>query len=122
MKGAVEGLAVAVDSNSGQRLSDDVTRVDVGDLGEWQPFIGKPLAVSGIATHIPDGTNRATVWSLRIAAEASSFVIALGEWTGTRPEYLPDSIVAIFDEAVARAYVIPDNPVSAWGIDWPAHI
>jgi len=72
-----------------------------------------------MGSHVPFETDRATVWSLRFEkSDGAKVVIALGEWTETGLQYLPYGLVAIFDEAAARGFTIPDNLGSARGYDW----
>jgi len=120
MSGRVEGLSVELLSEASYHPDHAlIRRLDVSEFTQWQPFLGRPLFLRGIATHVPDGTDRATIWSLRFESSGEAkVVIALGEWTRAGPEYLPDTLVAIFDEAIARSFRIPDNPISAWGVDW----
>jgi hypothetical protein len=119
MDGLIEGLCLEVRSEPVNASSDDlIAAIDVTGLQEWGPLVGRPLRLTGLATHIPSGTNRATVWSVRFeSTNAANVVIALGEADGPSLGYMPDNILAIFDESVARAFFIPGNSVSAWGAD-----
>jgi hypothetical protein len=120
MAGANEGLYAGLLSQTKRDPDPALLRqLDVSELPQWKPFLTKPLMLRGMASHVPFETDRATVWSLRFeTSDGAKVVIALGEWTETGLQYLPDGLVAIFDEAVARGFTIPDNPGSAWGEYW----
>jgi len=120
MAGYVEGLSAQIVSKAATKPDPALLReLDMSGSSRWRQFLAKPLFIAGFATHVAPDASEATIWSLRFASkQGPEVVIALGEWTKVGPSYIPDNLLAIFDEAVARSFTIPDNPVSAWGLDW----
>jgi hypothetical protein len=116
MEGFNEGLAVA--RGTPAPLADrHVTGLTVSDTVEWRRIRGSPVTAVGLAWHVPNENCPEAVWALRLMlGDALSLVIALGEAHEVRQiTYMPDSLVVIFDEAVARNYHIPASVQSSWG-------
>jgi hypothetical protein len=68
------------------------------------------------AFHVPNEGCPEALWAMRLDFSGGrSAVVALGEMAGDSLGYLPDGLVAIFDEAEAREYRIGSSAQSAWG-------
>jgi hypothetical protein len=120
MAGAVEGLSLSVRAVGDTASPTNLTQtIDATELQQWRSLVGRSLNLDGAAVHLPEEGDHVAVWSVRLSAgQSESVVVALGEATEQGLAYLPDSLVVIFDEEIARSYLIPSgvppNPVSAW--------
>ncbi|MEV6646135.1 hypothetical protein [Amycolatopsis sp. NPDC051371] len=93
-----------------------VDAVEVGELPEWRPLLGRKIVRVGTARHVPWEGRPLVLWALRIEFEGDlSVVVALGEIRQGVAAYLPTSVVVLFDADQARAYVVPSSETSAWG-------
>jgi len=118
MEGVCEGLAVGISSAAGVDRGALVRAFDVTLLDPWQLRSGSAIVEVGAAWHVPAEGCRTTLWSVRLTFESGAGVtICLGEQrAGVGLCYMPDSIVAIFDESVARSFRIPASDTTAWGV------
>lgn len=91
-------------------------RLDVSSEPEWAELRGKTTTGVALAWHRPCDEALEAVWSVRLRFDRTSVVIALGEAAHDRQTicYIPDSLVVIFDEVVARSY----EPLSSQGSSW----
>lgn len=115
MQSFEEGLAFGEASQADTR---ELRRLDVTDAAEWQQLLHRRIVGVATAWHVPSDEASEAVWAVRLAFEGSrAVVLALGEADrdSSRLHYMPDSIVVIFDESVARAYEPPASIGSSWG-------
>ncbi|MEU7927102.1 hypothetical protein [Micromonospora sp. NPDC049107] len=116
MQGLNEGLGVGLltDSLAGEFGSVDF--LDVSATPEWRPLLGETIANIVGAFHVPNEGCPEALWSMRFDfSHGRSAVVALGEMSGDDLGYLPDGLVAIFDETEARAFTVGSSAQSAWG-------
>ncbi len=94
-----------------------VVASDVSDHERWRPLVGKRVQAVGLAWQVPEEGASESVWAVRIELEERKIVVvALGTIANVpQPVYQPDAVVVIFDEEVARSYVIPASSTSALG-------
>lgn len=117
MKGEREGLCVVLDADESDFQRDRVKRVPIHDSPGWNQAIGARVSSVGVAWHEPT-VGIAAVWAVRLGfSHEASVVIALGEWGNEALRYIPDTVVAIFDAAIARAYLFPAGEEPTWGHD-----
>jgi hypothetical protein len=107
-------------SNEGLLWAPDVWRVPADS--RWRDLVGEPIV------HVAVGWQRVSVdlesvWSLRLDTASGSVVVALGEidWESERLWYIPDCVVAIFDEELANDYRPRSSAASAWGTESPSN-
>ena len=84
---------------------------------QWLPFIGQQI-VAGYASWFTSKTGLPRcLWSIRLRFESTrSIVVALGELDeNDRPKYHPGSLVVLFDDSLAREYIVSDDSGNAWG-------
>ncbi len=65
------------------------------------------------------GPSRFSAWSVRLTLRGESVVVCLGErdYETGRPTYIPDCVLVVFDEQVAKDYRPLASFSSAWGPD-----
>jgi hypothetical protein len=115
MQGLNEGLGVRFSAADNAQASDSGDLVDVSRLPEWHPLLGVPVVGVSRSRHVPNEGCPEALWALRFDfSSGASAVLALGEMDGDHLGYLPDGLVAIFDEAEARSYRIQSSRQSAW--------
>ncbi|WP_253890908.1 hypothetical protein [Actinokineospora diospyrosa] len=115
MRGLNEWLGVGLFIAGDLPASDPDDFVDVSGLPEWHPLLGVPIVGAARSSHVPNEGCPDEVWALRLDfSSGASAVLALGEMVDGHLGYLPDSLVAIFDEAEARNYRLPSSRQSAW--------
>lgn len=97
-----------------QLWSPDVRALEVGTWSE--------VATGAVIDHVSVswqhiGPSRFSVWAVRLTMGGASVVVSLGErdFESGRPSYIPDCILVIFDEQVARSYEPRASSASAWG-------
>lgn len=114
--GSAEGISISLD-RGGRRASDDlISYIDADHIGPWSSLIGHSVQAMAVSFHAHSDDASTRPWSFRLAADDGvSVVVALGEITGDRLNYLPDSLVVIFDAENARSYTIASSDQSAWG-------
>ncbi|MFG1842639.1 hypothetical protein ACGFH8_29915 [Micromonospora sp. NPDC049175] len=116
MNGFNEGLAVATDPVDPLFFGRSAVAVDASAIPPWPSRLGH--AVEGIswAWHQPGDDCPELLWAVRFDfGVTGSAVIALGEVDDGTPRYMPDSLLVLFDENLARSYVIPAGESSSWG-------
>lgn len=98
------------------------------DDGAWVPDVKSVGVLSwarrglgnGVVRVVPVwqevGDSRYSIWSIRLELTVGAVVVALGErsFETGRPTYIPDCVLVIFDEEVARQYKPLANTCSAW--------
>jgi hypothetical protein len=114
--GSDEGLAIELLDSQTVTKDDLIDSVNVASRGEWADITHHPIKSVGIAFYSYDGSAEDRPWSFRLEfANGMSVVFALGEVADDQLSYMPDSLVVIFDEAMARAYEVAEARSSAWG-------
>jgi hypothetical protein len=116
MDGHDEGLAVVAGAALPDFFGISTTNIDVGHVMPWPSLVEHKVADLAWAWHQPYEDCAELLWAMRIRFDfAGSAVIALGDFSNGVPQYLPDSMLAIFDEDLARFYSIPAGEGPAWG-------
>lgn len=116
MQGLNEGLGVGLFGDANAEVFKGVDFIEVSETPEWQPLLGASITHAVGAFHVPNEGCPEALWAMRIDfSSGRSAVVALGEMSGDGLGYLPDGLVAIFDEAEARDYRIGSSAQSAWG-------
>ncbi|KNB53112.1 hypothetical protein AC230_10475 [Streptomyces caatingaensis] len=116
MDGANEGLAIELSGRDAPNAGPSGDMVAVGERMEWVGLLGRSIVSVTPAWHVPNEGCSDMPWAFRMDfSNGSSVVIALGESEGSEITYMPDSLVAIFDEDVADAYRIPASSTSSYG-------
>lgn len=116
MRGIDEGLAIELRKSVERPAVDaDLARIDVSPLPEWRNVLGRSVEGTAVGWHVPNEGSASMPWSFRLDFGAANVVIALGEVVDWEVDYLPDSLVVIFDESVARSYCVTSESGSAWG-------
>lgn len=116
MKGYCEGLAFGLFPSNNYIRNERVKPIGAAYLEEWKGRCAKTITSVGLAWHVPDDRCPDTIWSVRIGMEDADVVIALGEAKEQgRIDYQPDSLVVMFDPAVANSYEILASAQTAWG-------
>lgn len=110
-----EGLGIAETPDDDHDVAP-LSLLDVSAEREWAPLLRRPITHVALAWHRPAEDALEAVWSVRLGFDSDEVVIALGEAADDRETicYMPDSIVVIFDEDVARSY----EPLSSLGSSW----
>jgi hypothetical protein len=112
MTGPLEGLALLGTETPYPGLADEV--IDATGREAWTRFQGQPITSVGLAWQVSGDGCPESVWAMRFDFPQGSVVVALGE-PGPPIDYMPDELVVIFDEEVARAYRPPHVSESSWG-------
>lgn len=109
--GVHEGLSLLEDSDYD---GVSVGTVDVTSRAGWREHVGLRIDSVAASWHVSDESYPESIWSLRLGFAESSVVIALG---GLNPEldYIPDELVVIFAEDLARRFRPPYVKASSWG-------
>lgn len=116
MRGEDEFLAIVPRSVAGFWVEGLIETVNVSQEPDWVGILGRTITGVGVARHVPNAGCPRSVWAARIDLDGgSSFVIALGQIHEGAPDYLPDSIVVLFDRKDAESYWINGYVTSAWG-------
>ena len=114
--GREEGLSLALDRAGECPSNELIDLVDVSGQSEWSRVLGRLVEVVGVSFHVHADDSSIRPWAFRIGASGgTSVTVALGEVSDNVLRYMPDNIVVIFDEAVAREYQIPSSSQAAWG-------
>ena len=117
MHGEREGLALVLNQTVPDLQRDRLKRMPAGTRPNWRHVMTSQVTKLGISWHEPTA-GVAAVWAVRLGfSSGHSVVVALGEWRDENIRYIPDAVVAIFDDEIARGYRIPAGEVSAWGRD-----
>ena len=115
MRGVHEGLAIKFGPPSvGLKPGEPERR----ERGSDALPCNVPITEVAVAWQELDHPSDTALWSVRLAFEGGQAVtLALGEPSdsGSTLQYIPDSIVVIFDQQVAKAYRPPASRESAWG-------
>lgn len=92
-------------------------RLDVSNEPEWAGLLGRAITGVALSWHRPCDEALEAVWSVRLIFDSTAIVIALGEAAHDRRTicYIPDTVVVIFDEGLARSYEPPSSQGSSWG-------
>ncbi|MEU4476204.1 hypothetical protein [Micromonospora sp. NPDC023888] len=117
MNGFNEGLAVvATDTVDPLFFGRSAVAVDASGIHPWPSRLGHGVEGISWAWHQPCDDCPDLLWSVRLDFGApGSAIIALGEVEQGTPRYMPDSLLVLFDETVARSYLIPAGEGSSWG-------
>lgn len=116
MQGLNEGLGFGLFTDSRAELLNAVEFINISATPEWRSCSEASITQVAGAFHVPNEGCPEALWAIRLNfANDASVVIALGEMSSDRLAYLPDGIVAIFDEAEARGFQIQSSAQSAWG-------
>lgn len=110
--------AITLRRHTRHNESDGLKMINVSDAAEWRLLLGEVITEAAATWHVPNEYATETVWSIRLAfGKVGSVVIALGEcdYKTRRISYIPDSLVVIFDEVLAREYEPPASIGSSWG-------
>ena len=100
--GPDEGLALQMDSE----FPAQWTLREVSNVPAWSRLVGTPLGGVTLVWHQADAQAATTALAAGFRfLNGASVTVALGELAGGRPCYLPDQIVVLFDEDVARRYL-----------------
>lgn len=116
MQGLNEGLSAGFFDNAIAGELNGVDFIDVSATPEWRPFLGEAIAHIAGAFYVPNEGCPEALWAMRFDfSHGRSAVVALGEMSGDNLGYLPDGLVAIFDETEARRFKVGSSAQSAWG-------
>jgi hypothetical protein len=114
--GREEGLSLGLDRRGECPSNELIDLVDVSRLSEWSAVLGRLIETVGVSFHVHADDSSTRPWAFRIGASGgSSVTVALGEVSHGALRYMPDNMLAIFDETIARDYQIPSSSQSAWG-------
>lgn len=114
--GHEEGLLIGMYRTEDCPPSELIDLTDMSGHEAWSAALGRLVDTVAISFHVhwDDATTRP--WALRIGVSGGAgATVALGEARGHDIRYVPNNLVVIFDESVARAYEIPSSSGSAWG-------
>jgi hypothetical protein len=113
----LEGLDVRIiDSVHFAPTVIDPEVLEANALPEWANMINSTFL--GAAAALQEFDHGAqTAWAVRLRFDSEgSIVVALGEPSESSiPDYRPTSLIAIFDETVAKAFTHRGTQDSAWG-------
>lgn len=91
--------------------------VQLVDSNSW-PHRGQSSVVERVTVIWQQiGPSRFSIWSVRLLLGGESIVVCLGErdYETGLPTYIPDCVMVLFDEQVAREYHPSASFDSAWG-------
>jgi hypothetical protein len=112
--GENQGLALRLVARPFKPREGSLVPIEATELPQWAPLIGRKIVDVGAGWHVSDAGHPETVWSVKLTFDNSiSVVVALGELERGSLHYLPDYLVVIFDEDLARTYGQPGR--TAWG-------
>lgn len=118
MDGVCSALSVVAGDGHDAGITDLVESYDVSDSPAWAPLIDRRIINVGVAWHTSERGCSVTPWAFRFeVGENRRFVVALAEMRGGVLAYIPDNIVAIFDDDVARSYTCMGSKTSSWGVN-----
>lgn len=113
-----EGLWFGEDAGPGdeQLWSPEVRSVEVS---LWPQLGPSPVIDQATVVWQQIGPSLFSAWSVRLTLEGESIVVCLGErdYETGRPTYIPDCVLVVFDEQVAKGYHPSASFSSAWGPD-----
>ena len=109
------GLAMGTADQKVTPFEPDV--LDMIDSPNWRSLMGQQVIAVGIGWRAPESGSFRSAWSVRLSLEGGqSVVLALGEITERgKLQYIPDTVLVIFDEKAAKAYRPAGSESSAWG-------
>jgi hypothetical protein len=94
--------------------------LDASDREAWRNHIGRTVVSVATAWHTSNDGYPESIWSVRLTFDTGSVVIALGELSrSSQLDYMPNEIVVVFDESLARAYHPHHVTESSWGSPIP---
>lgn len=109
--GYVEGLSVV---NDKPYPGGSYLVLDASKRAAWSRHIGTKVAAIGASWQTMWTNGIKTLWALRLDFGGESVVVALGKANPVL-SYIPDEIVVVYDENIARSYRISEAKFSAWG-------
>jgi hypothetical protein len=116
MDGPTQGLDVELLAVSDAKLHATGSRDDMASTSEWRPIVGQQVEEVGIAWHESEEGPPEALWSIRLSFHnGASLVVVLGQLRDGQVQYIPDELIVIFDEPLARAYVSPLGSVDSFG-------
>ena len=100
-----------------EQLSTPDLRTD--EVSSWPRLGPSPVVERATLLWQQIGPSRFSGWSVRLTLRGESVVVCLGErdYETGRPTYIPDCVLVVFDEQVARDYHPSASLSSAWGPD-----
>jgi hypothetical protein len=109
--GSIEGLSVAqgMPYPGNSYLVHDACKREA-----WCNHIGTKVVGLGASWQTLWMAALDTLWALRLDFESGSVVVVLGEVNPVLT-YIPDEIVVVYDESMARSFRLSDASSSAWG-------
>jgi hypothetical protein len=101
-----------------------ITPMDVSDANEWRAIIDQTIDGLQVLWHESEADVPLAVFAVKLEFGKTDVVLALGKSPGLsdapRPsgiQYIPDSVVVIFDDEVFRSYIAEGDP--SWvHTDW----
>ena len=106
---ATDGMNQGLANLNGESYTGLATEVlDAADRDAWGMSIGDRISTIAVAWHFSGDDCPESIWAVRIGFSVSSIVIALGT-ANQEIDYMPDELVVVFDETLARLY----RPASA---------
>lgn len=116
MDGSAEGVALALDATPPDFFGIGASAINVAAVTPWPSLVGRKVSGISWAWHESGACAMPLLWSIRMKFEGgASVVVALGSMDGGHLRYLPDALVAVFDERTARSYRLLTSRGSAWG-------
>jgi hypothetical protein len=112
MLGDMEGLAFLDEPATNSDTAD--ATVDASDRDAWRVHRGDAVTSVGGAWQVSGEGCPETLWAVRLGLAAGSIVVALGT-ADPHLDYMPDELVVVFDESLARKYRPRHVSHSAWG-------
>ncbi|MFG1620206.1 hypothetical protein ACGFI3_46295 [Nonomuraea wenchangensis] len=110
-----EGLITESSPSRLPSLGESLRDLEVSGIAPWKRLQGATFKSLSFRDYTPEVGSPPVPWAARFDfIDAPSFVIALGEIVESEIEYHPQSLVVIFDEAIARAY----RPFLGSGTSW----
>lgn len=112
--GFTESLWVGPPTNDTTLWSPHTREVAV--VGGWEGLIGFPIE-EVVHRWLPLAEEVEAIWAIRLRVGGRAVSVALGEvdYESGSPSYVPDCVLAIFDEPTGRAYHPWEGVTSAWG-------
>lgn len=112
MSGRREGLTII---SVGAVYRGTTTKtLDAAARAAWSRFVDKEVLAVNASWHVSGEQCSETLWAVRLEFDAGSVVIALGVGD-TGLSYMPDEMVVVSDEPLARSYCPSHAKVSSWG-------
>lgn len=115
MDGEFEGLAV---DKSGSYAGVESKALDMTKSDHFRSLNGTTVNGVAVSWHSSGDQLPDSVWAIRLCFAHGDIVLALGgvDASGLVPEYSPNEMVVLFDEALAKSYRPSGVPRSAWGV------